>query len=379
MNARAPACHADVLMPTTTPHTASERIAWIDVCKGLSMVGIVLCHNGPLMELFPLLHNFLFAFVVPTFFFTTGLTLRVSAGLQALERAASALGSYVVLSMLVVPYTLMGNPSARLLDVLAGVAYGTGHTMALAPFWFMTCLAACLIVSHFVFAGLRLVRITPSRPLVLGLGLLLVLVGGFSVASRDYSLHASLSWGSVSASGMVWSLDLVPMALGFLWVGQATSAQAVRELIQRFPWRAGGSAILLLAIILGALSNFSIHTDLNMRSFHPPLPAFAMAWCGIAMIAIVATLVSFWGPLSRALSTVGQASLIILWLHNAAQNAVHKKLLVSTSWTLMAIGLTAFAASLLLPLIFDRLVVQRVALLRRLVFPRFKFSPRPTQ
>jgi fucose 4-O-acetylase-like acetyltransferase len=365
--------------PATLGSPASSnpaRIGWIDACKGLCMIGIVMSHNGPVMDRYPLLLNMLFSCLVPLFFFTSGLTLKIdSQRPRALERAASLLGSYAVLSIAVLPYVMLKNRSAELPDVLAGILYGSGHTMAMTPLWFVPCLALALAANHLLL--LKVVPrlgIRPSRPLLVGLGLALALGGSFSMAATHYRLEPVMAWGSITTSGMVWGLDLVPIALGFLLLGQSTSANGIRNLIHRHAWQAFGLMLVLLCLSAAVLSNFSIHADLNMRIFTPPLPAFLMAVCGATALIIAATLLSFVPGPCRFFTALGQASLTILWFHNALQNSIAKWLFADLIPSTMAFGLTAFLFSMTIPVVLDRFVLRRVPLLSRLIFPRFRFS-----
>jgi polysaccharide biosynthesis protein PslL len=65
-----------------------QRIVHIDIAKGIGILLVVLAHNG-LQAYAPFLHQFIYAFHMPLFFFLSGMFFKPEIGFLELLKSVS--------------------------------------------------------------------------------------------------------------------------------------------------------------------------------------------------------------------------------------------------------------------------------------------------
>lgn len=132
----------------------SNRIAWVDVAKGVGIFLIVLGHA--LQTGF--IRQVIFSFHVPFFFFLAGLTYKREANIfQFLKKKVKGLlipywiwGTISIVVFLVVGHLLyMEDASMGVIENLWGLLYANPRTELMLwnrPLWFIPCLFASLII-----------------------------------------------------------------------------------------------------------------------------------------------------------------------------------------------------------------------------------------
>ena len=115
----------------------SNRIEFIDVAKGISIMLVAMFHS-PLREYYSEIIDPMSLFRMPLFFFLSGVFFVWSiAPKQFLVKKSEALLKpyYSVLLTLLLLNFLMGEP--HFLYYLKGILYGNGDTIEWEPLWFL--------------------------------------------------------------------------------------------------------------------------------------------------------------------------------------------------------------------------------------------------
>ncbi|HSD38950.1 MAG TPA: acyltransferase [Rhodocyclaceae bacterium] len=279
---------------TTTP-----RQEWIDIAKGIGIIAVVAIHDFPLAHIQPYLPHLARMLAVPLFFMLSGATLstRGDTVSKALSRAASLIWVYFTVSLVLAPL----YPAAGGISGFLRVLHGNGTTTPNPPLWFLPCLALALPTAA-LFQKAASGRWT--RETIMALALL-------AVTPLAFAYDHPYEWAGQQARGLPWSLDLVPLAVGFLLIGRVfarfvSSANKRRCLLTILTCIAICGGLLLLP--------HKPFVDLNTRVFQPLLPAI-LAAISVPLAVMMLCRLMATHPASRALSSIGRASLPILALH----------------------------------------------------------------
>jgi fucose 4-O-acetylase-like acetyltransferase len=313
---------------TVSPSTASaapaggpaaahspERSRWIDAARGVGIVLIVAGHNPGLEPTEPVVTQVLFAFHTPLFFTIAGATFSRHCSWRAAGlRAAGLWLPYLVLCVLSLPLAMRRGGYESLPHTLLGILYGTGHTIAIPPLWFLPCLALTLLVVHAMDAA-RGHRQGEARALW-GDALAALTCGALGVEL----LHAlgtptplwRLAWGTLATSGAPLSLDLIPIAAAFVIFGRLVRELADRCAAQRaLPW-AGATVCTLAATVLYVRED--PHLNLNDRVVVPGVTTLVVAALACTALMLLAYALQHTRAAVLA-AALGTKTLVILWLH----------------------------------------------------------------
>lgn len=345
------------------------RLVWIDVCRGLGMILVVIGHNQGVGSAIPGLAQTLYLFHMPLFFFISGLTLRIDGDIFSLiDRITALLLPYFVLSIVMIPVTSTFNPDAGLIEIFLGILYGTGHTIDLVPMWFLPCLAISICISTGILAAAnKFFNAAFCKIVVSILAVVCVVVGGMLVHGLKGHYAAGFSWGTIATSGCFWSAEIAVVGAGFMLFGVLV-ANRFNEKIEHPIW-----AVVMFATgaLLLAVANVSgLRLDLNFRHFTPLIPSAVVTIAGILSTVALARLISMSSMVAKPLVLVGQASLIILWLHDGLQNRGARILFGESLSPGGAFWFLAGVMAVVLPLIVDRYFVRKFSVARLLVYPR---------
>jgi fucose 4-O-acetylase-like acetyltransferase len=284
-----------------------ERERWIDIAKGLGIILVVEAHIDP--SRFAV---FVFLFHMPLFFMLSGYLMRRASLMSTVKSKAWALMvPYVCYLIGLGAPELVRAPWATVEMFFWGGRLLTGK---LGVFWFVT----VLFVAQLVFASLLAWRRRAFDPFLMAVVASLTLAGYWS---------AGLS--------LPWNAGVVPMALFFLWAGYALKD-------------VGMSSGLLLVAMVTALSAIFVLPDLSERiGFDMKAGLFGYPIYGLALAVALSILLMAGAKglarnrhLAAALTSIGAASLTIMFLHQSVHLlAAH-----------LGLGLVLqFALALLLP------------------------------
>ena len=298
-----------------------QRIVYIDIAKGIGILLVVLAHNE-LTSYAPFLHQFIYAFHMPLFFFLSGMFFKPEIDFVELlkKRFNSLLLPYFFTIFLIYFFEIflgkMGLPIAW--SRIAKAFYGNGFYLDWVAMWF---LPALFVMNLVAFGFYRLFgRFTLAWPRWIGLAFMQVL--GVFTLGWFLPFDLNLMGRSLSLQGLPFSLDLALVGGFFFILG--------REVYRNVPEGWFGSWWVLLAsaaLLLGLSWFFPATIDLNTRRWDAPLLNTVEALIGIVLVLALswqlaggpAWLVSFF-------SYMGRISVLILIFHNPVQSYLTGKL-----------------------------------------------------
>lgn len=291
------------------------RLPMIDIAKGLGILLIVLGHNTLFVDNFDLFARTLTSFRLPFFFFVSGVTLSLGDGNLRriiMERADAWLKPCAVVIIFVGMAKILAG-TASLENLLVGLSFGAGFTLAWPPLWFLphlwlvySCSAAVLIVAQ-NWLTTALAKIT-----LLGL----CAAGGFylvhlfdtpyqndlCIKQLNFTLH-------LFECGLPFSADLLLITSFFFFSGHFLSTR-IRNL-QPSPLQA--IAALMCLILLRQA--FPLKLDLNGRLYDDLLLTPIEALFGIYVMLCLCFFLSKSAYISRFFGYFGRVSLFILIFH----------------------------------------------------------------
>lgn len=338
------------------------------------MLLVVVGHNQILMGQSLSLVKFIYLFHMPLFFFISGITLKPDQGLTYyFTRAINVIAVYFVFSFLVLPFVLMKNPDDGVINIVLGILYGTGHTIEVAPLWFIPCLffsivlvgLALVISNHFNNTDRE-----SNRSPIFFLALLFIGVGVFLINSIHYYLIDNLAWGSLKNSGMIWSIDIAIIGAGFILLGMYA-----KVFVDKYKITEIKSIYLIVSIVCAifvmlGLFSFGVDVDLNFRKIaHYPLAMLCMI-LGIFFSILFSIFLDKYTYLSTILSSIGKSTLLILLFHNAIQN--HLICTIGDSKIYSAV--IGIVIAILIPIVLDKFVVNKYELFRKIVYPKLSIN-----
>ncbi len=292
----------------------APRNATLDVAKGIGIILVVMGHGAFAQE--PWVFRAIYAFHMPLFFVLAGVFVhdRAPMGRFAAVRAATLLKPYaVVLGASILASLVFEGGSAwhGALLRLTGVLYATGSSLApWTPLWFLP---------HLFLGSLALRSLVPvladrepwRTPVLAALLILL----GTRLLPRFHGPWldpSGLGW-----VGLPWSLDLLPLTLGLMLIGQWLSQTIQHVRFSLGPVLLAGTGFILF------LRTFGQTLDLSARNLGTVWVVLPQAALGILLVLSLAEGLSRWTWSRRPLATLGAASLVILLLHGWFQGHGH--------------------------------------------------------
>ena len=274
-----------------------KRLQWVDGLRGIGILAVVFGHATHTF-----LFNAIYAFHIPLFFLVSGFVYRASGTLfgYGTHRARQLLVPYLLwLTFLSLPGFVVALSRHRLPDAVENWAFG-GARLALqtGPLWFVT----ALYVSLVLYDALRKRApgwTTPAAVLLYALAMLR------QYAFRDWSFF--------------WAADVALLAVPYLHFGALAREGGWDE---RKPWTFGLAALFLGYLGLTAFGIALPRVDLKHAEYGLPGVDFLLAVGGTAFCLLLA---KHAGPLAKALSYAGRASLLVMFLHYAVLVVLARK------------------------------------------------------
>lgn len=332
-----------------------ERLNWIDRARGVGIVLVVLGHN-PIFKGWPagLIHDVIFLFHMPLFFYLAGLVQKeVSVPQYLRSRLRALLVPYLVAGIL---FLLVASKLdwGRIVVGLNGLALGIGDLMPQPHIWFLPCLFLVGLVQTILFRRVGELRTASLVLVLIGLAILshvaVVNLPGIHIAA-----------GGVNYSALPWSADLVPVGLLFFLMGivvRRRSSGLVLKVKGAQPqiWVLFG--LLLVAACLFAASGW-MQLDLNHRVIEGfgVLPFAVMFVLGVSAVCVLMPS----GP-GIVFEYLGRSSLVIFIFHYFVQSRIASRLDGVDG------ALVGFVFGLIGPLAID-LVIRRYPVLRWIFYP----------
>jgi fucose 4-O-acetylase-like acetyltransferase len=292
----------------------SQRIAWIDCWKGIAIITVVVSHIVEPVS------KYLFWFHMPLFFFMSGYLYKNKYDYFTFfkRKFFHLLIPYVSFLVLFssreyVSYILNILQQRRndlineifkfTFDLMYG---GQNLTGSFGIFWFITCLFFTQQLYNFLYS-----KFGTNRPVMI-----IIMLTSYSLAMINFWFMANVSFP--------WSINVVAMALPFYWIGHMAASSSINYV---------KGAILSVIILVAAFVIDWTVLDLtfNMKYIRYGILIFnvVIALAGIIVTQQLAKIIHKKNSLGNALSEIGKASMIIMYLHQIIQLNMNKTPILS--------------------------------------------------
>jgi fucose 4-O-acetylase-like acetyltransferase len=331
-----------------------QRIAYIDVAKGIGILLVALAHAD--VSIFsPYLHKFIYSFHMPLFFFLSGYFFNPETPFWKLlkRRFNSVLKPYLftIFLIYIVSLSFTNMRFATVFGRIIKSLYATGYYIDWVQLWFLPSL---FVTSLFAFLLYRSVLFRINNRYVRWSILLALQAVAVAFLDAFYPYSLSLLGKEYELFGLPFSLDLVLLS-GFFYILGSEIRNASSEEIFGNPWMLSGTATgLILQTLL-----FPQRIDFNTRLFESFTINTTEAILGILLTLAVSKQIDLRTTrLASALKYIGQASLFILIFHVPIQEFWAPKILFVTNLQAFSI-LSGFVISILISLGFYRIFVEK--------------------
>lgn len=329
----------------------AKRIEYIDIAKGLGILLVVMGHND-FSLVSPFFYKFIYSFHMPLFFFLSGMFFKSELPLINLlrRRYSSLLKPYIVAVLLIffmtVSFTKVDFGSA--ITKVVKAAYANGHYIDWVQLWFLPHLFVLNVFAYFFYKAANLFR----SNLVKWIFLISILIIGVIFIGVFWPFTLPLLGRGYTLYGLPLSIDLV-LVSGFFFILGCEVNRIVPEDVYSSPFTLFGSIVMLVAMVIF----LSPIIDFNTRVFQS-LPINTIeALLGILFILAISKQIERIPQLSRALSYVGQTSLIILIFHVPIQETLGAKILGITGNEAVSYWISYFAG-VVFPILINYFVIQ---------------------
>ncbi len=289
----------------------AERIGWVDVSKGIAIILVVIGHTG---NPFSLLTTAIYSFHMPFFFIVSGFLAR-KTGMAAKRPAAllsarfkslmspyfaTGAGAYLYWLLVLHQTSFVGTQDVKSpIDVVVALGksflFGAGQAVprfpdiaSVGPLWFLPSMFAATLFFYF---ALRLIeRWSVFQQWLFMIALTLV------------------GYGIGQAATLPWSVDISLAAQVFMFFGYRSGVRGSFK--KKMPsWQLVALLCLwLFDVYLGGIR-------INNRNYHCLFVSMPGAVAGSVLLIRLSVLLSRAPSLTRVLSTLGKASLLILCFH----------------------------------------------------------------
>ncbi len=295
----------------------AQRNQMIDITKGFGIICVVLGHNWTLVQGRGELFHIIFSFHMPLFFFLSGVFLRDTDCLKQIiiSRFHSLLKPYLVVLVFLSAHffselLMEWKIPLGMFSHFYGVIYGTGHTIAWPPMWFLPHLfLANILVS-------RIIKVLEKEIWQLLYACLSLSVG---VCCLGHFWEGPFLFGllhSQNHADLFWSADLLPITTAFILLGHV-----FRDAITSLRFHKGW--FVLAIAVFGFFHFFFNETiDLNRREYGQFWISTGQALLGIYLCLSLACLCERLFFPRILFLYLGKRALFILMFHYILQRKV---------------------------------------------------------
>lgn len=331
----------------------SKRIEYIDIAKGIGILLIVMSHNDFAL-VSPFFHKFVFSFLMPFFFFVSGMFFKTERPFFTIlrRRYESLLKPYLFTNLLIYFMTLsfttvnFNIATGRVIKAL----YANGHYIAWTQIWSLPHLFALNIFAYLFYWLVKRSGLNWSwSKWVLLIAAQVVGVMFF----KAFSLFEVQLFGrTLTLHGLPFSIDLI-LVSGFFFILGCEMNKYISNKIYSHPLTLIGTG----AILSGMVYFLPERIDFNSRQFGS-LPINTLeALLGIVFMIAIAKQIERVTILSRIFRYIGQASLIILIFHIPIQETWSEKIMFMTHNQTLSFWI-AYLAGVIFPIGIHAFVIQ---------------------
>ncbi|MCJ7960220.1 MAG: acyltransferase family protein [Pseudomonas sp.] len=334
---------------------------WIqmDIARGIGILVIVFAHSWFVATSPDLLYPILASFILPLFFFLSGVLFKPEQPFveMAMRKADGLLKPFffTMLVYVIVRALLRGQP---LLPDIGGVLYASVDTIPWQAMWFLPHFWVAILFS---WVMLRLIQRLKLSLWVTGVLIAAQLLLGVWLLPLFWQLPVTLGGHHWVLPGLPFSLDITLISSTYFIVGYLA-----RDWLRT---HSGSWLTCLVSVLLFAAVFIPTWDtmDLAQRRYDSWLWTSVLAVIGVYACWALARVLMVSALLTRAMTYIGQSTLILLIFHGEIQ---HK-----TVDLLERLGIHSFLAACLglvvavvVPLMIGE-VIKRVAFLRFFYFP----------
>lgn len=336
-----------------------QRWVQMDIAKGLGILIIVFGHGWFVASSPDFLYPLLASFILPLFFFLSGVFFKPTASLAdtAIGKADALLKPFFFTMLLYVVARNLIREQPLLPDI-GGLFYASVNTLPWQALWFLPHFWLAILYSWLLLRLLMALRL-PS--VAIGGIVAIQLLFGIWLLGWSWQMPVNLLQHSFVLPGLPFSADVVFISSAFFVFGY----------LLRSALRAHRSTPLtLLASILLFGVTFFLHPatmDLAQRRYDHWLWTTLLAVLGVYVCWALSGIMTRLGGVSRAMTYIGQSTLIILIFHGEIQNKTFA-LLRSLSVPEYVSAAIALVFTVTVSLLIGE-AIKRAPLLRVLYFP----------
>jgi polysaccharide biosynthesis protein PslL len=338
----------------------TSRHTSIDIARGIGILFVVFGHNWIVGHEKGKLFNIIFSFHIPLFFFLSGLFMTQRNGLRVyvIKKLDTLMKPYFVILFLVGLF-IIPHESVNPLTYLARIVYGTGPILPSKwlQLWFLPHLWVVSVLSYLCYMWANL----ESKTLLYKATFLIIIITIGSLGVQAF-WNKLLPGTGIILPGLPFSLDIILISTFYFILGSFLK-ESVLNL--KFNW---------LMFIIAAFSFLFIHLlfdytiDLNMRRYDHVFFSTITALIGIYLVISLSSLLASKPIISKFLSYIGTASLIILIFHRFIQIKIFKILSSMTSSPSVINALLSFVVAVSVSLLINELI-KKYMVVRRLFLP----------
>lgn len=329
----------------------NNRSQFIDIAKGIGISLVVLLHN-PLLS--GKLFNIVISFIMPLFFFLSGVFLKSSKPFKIVlaDKFNSLLKPYfATLLPAGLVYSLFKGKN--IIWYSLGVFYGNGDTIVFDQLWYLTNLFAVVLFSY------GLIKIFGDKFRKIQVRILILstmLTVGVFIIKYFWKMKVNILNYSYELPGLPFSLDIIFITSFYYLLGYFLS----QYILNLKPSNLFFFICLFIFITLHSLFNKSM--DLNDRIYDGIIITTIEALSGTYIILHISYYLQLNDLIARLFSFLGTSSIFILLFHYAIQEKAHMLLFnyLGVNFTLSA--LIAFIAGLLFPILLMNIIKKNVYL-----------------
>lgn len=311
-------------LSTSLSASATNRIGYIDIAKGLGIVLVVMGHNDFAL-ISPFFHKLIYSFHMPMFFFMSGMFFNPDIPIWTFicRRFARVLRPFVF-TLLLIYFMSISFSKTGILEAtrrLFKALYGNGYYIDWVQLWFLPHL---FIVSLSAYVFIRLIRISKLDSLRWIILAIIYLTGVLRLTyfwPFDFSLFGKV----YTVYGLPFSLDIVFVSGFFFILGFEINKKLPATLFKSV-WVLLLSGLSLIVLVLYSPATI----DLNTRIIDSFIINTGEALLGILFIITISMQLEKNSGLASLFKYLGQASLIILVFQVPIQDYWGQKLYALT-------------------------------------------------
>lgn len=331
----------------------------MDIARGIGILVIVFAHSWFVATSPDLLYPILASFILPLFFFLSGVLFKPEQPFveMAVRKADGLLKPFffTMLVYVIVRALLRGQP---LLPDIGGVLYASVDTIPWQAMWFLPHFWVAILFS---WVMLRLIRRLKLSLWVTGVLIAAQLLLGVWLLPLFWQLPVTLGGHHWVLPGLPFSLDITLISSTYFIVGYLA-----RDWLRT---HSGSWLTCLVSVLLFAAVFIPTWDtmDLAQRRYDSWLWTSVLAVIGVYACWALARVLMVSALLTRAMTYIGQSTLILLIFHGEIQHKTVDLLERLGLHSLLAACL-GLVVAVVVPLMIGE-VIKRVAFLRFFYFP----------